>query len=450
MPARLLHRLIMIGRAALQRLCRRIMAATRPDVAPLAVGAPADLARSKPALVAEGGLLRHQLAILRRSVTHPRCRPTDRALLVLLAGRVRAWRSALLIVQPDTLLRWHRQRFRGHWRRRSRATTPARRPPRAAETVALIREMAAANRLWGAERIRGELLKIDIRVAQATVRRSLREARPARRAGQPWATFRRNHAPDIWAGNVLPATDLLFRPVYACCAIAPGSRRVVHVGVTRHPTDAWVAQQLREATPFGERPTYLLRDNDSKYGPTCSRTAASTGTTALRTAYRAPRRNASCERLLGSVRRECLDHLLVLGEAHVGRALREYVRYFNHDRPQRLAATGPCGHRGPRSVRGGRRSRASHPRRGRPSPHLCASRVTPDGLLGQDRGSGRSPVRPPPAPWRGPGRVRDGRRAFPRRARRSRAPGHTSSHPGPRWAGRLPSPNPECRRFQGG
>ncbi len=317
MPARLLHRLIRIGRATLQGLRRRIAAATRPDVAPLAVGILVDLARSKPALMAENALLRHQLAILRRSVKRPHCRPADRALLVLLASRVRTWQSALLIVQPDTLLRWHRQLFRGYWQRRSRTAIPAHRPPLAPETVALIREMATANPLWGAERLRGELLKLGIRTAKSTIQRYLREARPPRQAGQPWATFLRNHAPDIWACDFLPVTDLLFRQVYAFFVIALGSRRVVHVGVTRHPTDAWVARQLREATPFGQRPEYLLRDNDSKYGPDFSRVAAATGITELRTAYRAPRQNAACERFLGSVRRECLDHVLVLGEGHL-------------------------------------------------------------------------------------------------------------------------------------
>ncbi len=134
-----------------------------------------------------------------------------------------------------------------------------------------------ANALWGTERIRGELLKRDIRVATSTIQRSLREA--------------------------------------------------------RQPTDAWVAQHLREATPFGQHPRYLIRDNDSKFGPAFARVAAATGITELRTAYRAPRQNATCGRFLGSVRRECLDHLLVLGETQLRRVLREYVRYFNHDRP---------------------------------------------------------------------------------------------------------------------
>jgi putative transposase len=333
MPTRLFRRLITLGRALVHRLRRQLSAAIRPAAAPVAVGALADLVRSRPALVAENALLRHQLAILRRGVKRPRCTPADRALLVLLASRVRTWRSALLIAQPDTLLRWHRQLFRGYWRRRTRAAAPAHRPPLAPATVALIREMATANRLWGAERIRGELLKLDIRVAKSTIQRYLREARPPRPAGQPWPTFLRNHAPAIWACDFLPVTDLLFRPLYAFFVIALETRRVVHVGVTRRPTDAWVAQQLREATPFDQRPTYLIRDNDSKYGPAFARVAAASGITELRTAYRAPRQNAACERFLGSVRRECLDHLLVLGEAHLGRILREYARYFNRDRP---------------------------------------------------------------------------------------------------------------------
>src|SRR5205085_3494836 len=144
-------------------------------------------------------------------------------------------------------------------------------------------------------------LKLDIRVARSTIQRYLREARPPGRGGQSWATFLRNHAGDTWACDFLPVTDLLFRPLHAFFM----TRRVVHVGVTRHPTDAWIAQQLREATPFGDRPRYLVRDRDSKYGPAFARVAAASGSTELRPAYRAPRQNAACERFLGSVRREC-------------------------------------------------------------------------------------------------------------------------------------------------
>src|SRR5215208_3026603 len=158
MLARLLRDVTRTAHAALQALRHRLLAATKPAAPPLVAGTLADLLRSKPELVAENALLRQQLVVLKRSVKRPRCTPADRALLVLLASRVCAWWSALLIVQPDTLLRWHRQLFRGFWRRKSRAAAPAHRLPRAPETVALIREMAGANRLWGAERIRGELL----------------------------------------------------------------------------------------------------------------------------------------------------------------------------------------------------------------------------------------------------------------------------------------------------
>ncbi len=326
MPIRLLHRLIALGRAAVQGFRRRLPAATRPAVAPVAVGTLADLARSKSALVAENAFLRHQLAMPRHSVKRPRCGATDRALVVLLASRVRAWRSAPLIVQPDTLLRWHRHLFRRYWARKSRAAAPAHRPPLAPETLALIQELAAANRLWGAERIRGELLKLDSRVATSTIRRHLHQVRPPRRSGRAWSAFLRNHAGAIWAGDFLPITALLFRPLHACFVIALATRRVVHVGVTRHPTEAWVARQPREATPFGRRPTDLLRDNDRTYGAAFSRVAAATGIAELRTAYRPPRQNATCERFLGGVRRDCLDHLLVPGEAPVQRILRAYVR----------------------------------------------------------------------------------------------------------------------------
>ncbi len=333
MLAPLLCHVTRTAHAALQALRRRLVAATKPAAPPLVAGTLADLLRSKPELVVENALLRQQLAILKRSVKRPRCTPTDRALLVLLASRIRGWRQALHIVQPDTLLRWHRQLFRQVWRRKSRSASAVRGPKVSIETIALIREMAAANPLWGAERIRGELLKLGIRVAKWTVQRYMQGVRPPRRSGQRWATFLRNHAEDIWAGDFLPVTDLLFRPVYAFFVIALGSRRVVHMGVTRHPTDAWVAQQLREATPFGQQPKYLVRDNDSKYGQAFTRVAEARGIEVLRTAYRAPQENAACERFLGSVRRECLDHLLVLGEAHLRRILQEYGRYFNAERP---------------------------------------------------------------------------------------------------------------------
>ncbi len=353
MLTRLFRRCAHLGRSLARALRQRLVIATKPAEQGVATGALADLVRGRPALIAENAFLRQQLLVLRRSVKRPRCTPTDRALLVLLVSRLRAWCQALLIVQLATLLRWHRQGLRLFWRGKSPPRS-APQPKVAAGTVALIKELAAANRLWGAERIRGELRKLGIRVAKTTVQRHMRDARPPRRAGQSWATFLRNHTAAIWACDFLPVTDLLFRPLHAFFVIAHGSRRVVHVGVTCHPTDAWVAQQLREATPFGARPRYLVRDRDSKYGPTFARVAAASGITELRTAYRAPQQNATCERFLGSVRRECLDHVMVLGEAHLRRVLREYVAYFNQERPhQGIGQHIPATRRQPRRMREG-------------------------------------------------------------------------------------------------
>ena len=312
----------------------------RPASAAHVAGTGADLLQSRAQLLAENALLRQQLLVLRRSVERPILTPTDRMLLVVLAGRVRAWRQALLIVRPDTLLRWHRAGFRAHWRWKS-CPGPGR-PPLPAETVALIRRMADENPLWGAERLRGELAKLGLRVAKRTIQAYLRGSRVPRPRGQTWATFLRNQAAGIWACDFLAVTDLLFRPLWAFFIVELASRRIVHVGVTRHPTDEWVAQQLREATPFDQRPRYLLRDNDGKFGAAFTRVAETSGIKVLRTPLRAPRANAVCERFLGSVRRECLDHLLVLGEAHLRRILREYVAYFNRDRPhQGLAQATP-------------------------------------------------------------------------------------------------------------
>lgn len=291
-------------------LQHRPIAATTPAEPGVVVGAVADLVCGRPTLIAENAFLRQRLIILRRSVKRPHCTPTDRTLLVLLASRLRAWHQALLIVQPEAVLRWHRQGCRLFRLRKSRPRS-APQPKVASETIALIREMAAANWLWGAERIRGELRKLGIRVATTTVQRHLSDARPSRRGGQLWATFLRDHAGEIWACDFLPVTGGLFRPLYAFVVVALGSRRVIHVGVTR----------------------YLIRDNDRKYGPLFARVAAAMGIAELRTAYRAPRQNATCERFLGSVRRECLDHVPVLGERHLRRVLREYADFFDRARP---------------------------------------------------------------------------------------------------------------------
>jgi putative transposase len=304
---------------------------TRPLNTSLLLGMLADLARGKSELVAENALLRQQLIILRRQSKRPMCTKRDRSLLVLLARATRSWRQALLIVQPETLLRWHRQGFRLFWKHKSKATSH--KPKVTGETIALIKDMAMNNLLWGAERIRGELLKLDIHVCKRTIQKYMRGVRSPRPTVQSWRTFLRNHGGEIWACDFLQVTDLFFRSLFAFFNTLLKSRKVIHVGVTRSPTDAWTAQQLREATPFGQTPKYLIRDNDSKFGPCFARVAATSGIKILKTPYHTKRPNAICERFLLSVRRECLDHVLILHEKHLHRILLAYVEYFNRARP---------------------------------------------------------------------------------------------------------------------
>jgi putative transposase len=321
-----------------QRVClsfhtlqKRLLSWIKPPATSLLLGTLADLTREKSELMAENALLRQQLIILRRQVKRPVCRKTDRLLLVLLARMVRTWKQALFLVQPETLLRGPRELFRMFWKRKAKAH--ARKPRLSPETISLIKEMAANNRLWGAERIRGELLKLDIRVSKRTIQKYMRHIRRKRPGGQSWKTFLRTHAAEVWACDFLHVPDLFFRPLFAFFIIELKSRKVIHVNVTRTPTDPWVAQQLREATPYGQTPTYLIRDNDKKFGPGFARVATISGIKVLRTPYRTPQANAICERFLGSVRRECLDHFFIFHEKQLSRLLKAYTRYFNQARP---------------------------------------------------------------------------------------------------------------------
>src|SRR3984957_13221679 len=241
--------------------------------------AVADAFRPRWALLTEIALLRHQIAVLQRSVARPRVARFDRIVLVVLATVTPTWRNVLRIVQPETLLRWHRAGFKALWLWRSR-TRPASRI--AAETVALIRSMAAANRLWGAERIRGELLKLGVKISKRTIQKYMRAARPVRPRGQRWSTFLRNHAQEIWACDFVQA--VFFRSIFALVFIELATRKVVFAATTRFPSQAWVTQQLRNATPSGAAPRFLIRDRDDKFGAAFD--ALATGIRVVRTAVR--------------------------------------------------------------------------------------------------------------------------------------------------------------------
>ena len=293
-----------------------------------------DATRTKQQLLAENAMLRQQLIIATRN-TRPRrwpIRPWDRALLVVMSAFAVHWRDALLIVNPDTLLRWHRQGFKLFWRRKTRHGRP-RSSPLAPETIELIRAMAAYNKLWGAERIRGELLKLGIHVSKRTIQKYMRPVRRTRRSGQRWMTFVRNHVHETWACDFVQTYDILFRPIFAFFIIELGTRRVVHFNVTRQPSGRWTAQQLREATAWCKGPRFLIRDRDDKFGGGFDAVAKACGTRVLKTPVRAPTANAFCERFIGSARRECLDHVIILSEKQMRARLQEYIKYFNGSRP---------------------------------------------------------------------------------------------------------------------
>ena len=233
---------------------RRLSRITRPASLFTASATVLDLARSRPTLIAENALLRHQLVVLSRTCGRARLSSWDRIIMVLLARLVQEWRDALVVVKPQTILTWHRNLFRVVWRRKSQARH--RQPRITQETVELIKKMARDNP-WGAERIRGELLKLGIKVSKRTIQKHMRTVRPRRGGGQNWSTFLHNHAHQTWACDFLQTYDLLFRPIFAFVIIELHTRRVLQASVTRSPSDQWTAQQLRNTLLDHEAPRFL-------------------------------------------------------------------------------------------------------------------------------------------------------------------------------------------------
>jgi transposase InsO family protein len=222
------------------------------------------------------------------------------------------------------------------WRSRARIGRPRVSP----EVQELIARMARDNPGWGAERIRGELLKLGIAVSKRSVQR-YRGRGPARPPDQSWRTFLRNHRPSIWAVDLLTVQTLTFRTLYVLVVISHARRELVHANVTASPTAAWVWRQLIQATPWGRAPRYLVRDRDAVYGRDFVPRARRLGIETLLTPVRAPRANAVAERLVGTLRRECLDQLVIVNAAHLRSVLTEFVRYYNHERPHRSLALQP-------------------------------------------------------------------------------------------------------------
>jgi putative transposase len=272
--------------------------------------------------------LQHQLAVLRRQRPgRPQLSSLDRLLWVWL---YRIWPQVIdtmILVKPATVVQWHRKGFRHHWRRRSRRPG---RPKIGTEIRALIRRMSRANPLWGAPRIHGELLKLGIKISQATVGRWM-PWRP-RVPSPTWRSFLRNHLPDLAAIDMFVVATATFQLLYTLIVLSLDRRRVVHFEVTPTLTQGWLSGQMTEAFPWDTAPRYLLRDRDKSYGPAFRHRVRAMGITEVITAPRSPWQNPYVERLVGSIRRECLDHVIILSEHHLRRVLSSYFLYHHEAR----------------------------------------------------------------------------------------------------------------------
>ena len=284
--------------------------------------------RSQRELALENLAWRQQLAVLRQKTKRPKLTNADRAFWVALSRLSTGWQHALILVKPETVIRWHRKGFRLYWTGKSRHRGG--RPRIDAEIRALVRRMARENPTWGAPRIHGELLMLGFEVSEATVSRYMpRRTKPP---SQSWRTFLRNHTLDLVSIDFFVVPTATFRILYVFVVLEPERRRVVHFNVTQGPSARWTAQQVVNAFPYNSAPKYLIRDRDKIYGAQFVRRVRAMEIEQVLTAPRSPWQNPYCERVIGTLRRECLDHVIVLGEQHLRRILRRYLDYYHSSR----------------------------------------------------------------------------------------------------------------------
>jgi transposase InsO family protein len=285
--------------------------------------------KSKIRLEAENAALRHQLIVLRRKLRgRVKLANSDRWFFIQLYRWFPSILEVLTVIRPETLVRWHRAGFRSYWRWKSRSLRG--RPQIETDLRALIRQMSIENSLWGAPHIHGELLKLGFEVAQSSVAKYM-----VKRRGPPsqgWRTFLHNHAPDIAAMDLFVVPTIGFDVLYAFVIVRLGRRDLVWINVTAYPTADWVARQITEAFPWNEAPRYMIRDRDRIYGAVVTGRLRAMGIRDKPIAPASPWQNGFAERLIGSIRRECLDHIIVLGEAHLRRSMKSYARYYNETR----------------------------------------------------------------------------------------------------------------------
>ena len=296
-------------------------------------GAVAAAFKSRAALHVENLALRHQLGVLRRSVKRPKLTSADRFLWAWLCEVWSDWRSSLVIVKPETVVAWHRKSFRLYWTWKVRHGQPGR-PAIPKDVRELIRRLSCENPLWGAPRIHGELLKLGIDVGETSVGKyMLRRRKPP---SQTWRTFLDNHIKTMVSVDFFTVPTIRFQILYVFLVLAHDRRRILHFGVTAHPTAEWTAQQLREALPWDADERHLLRDRDRIFGDEFAKQVKAMGIQEVLSAPRSPWQRAYVERLIGTFRRECLDHMIVFNEASLFRHVKSFVAYY-HDSRTHLA-----------------------------------------------------------------------------------------------------------------
>src|SRR2546428_3689543 len=273
----------------------------------------------------ENAALRQQLAVFKRDIKRPRLHGRDRLFWIGLRTIWKKWKSALVIVRPETVISWQRKRFKTYWWRLSQPKTPGR-PLISSNIRTLVRTMATANPLWGAPRIHGELLKLGFEISERTVSRLMpkRHKEPS----QTWKTFLSNHVGQLVSIDFFTVPTLQLRVLFVFVVLAHQRRRVLHFNVTEHPTAEWTAQQIIEAFPEDAAPRYLIRDRDGVYGSQFRNRVQGMSIQEVLTAARSPWQNPFAERVIGSIRRECVNHVIVLGERHLRWTLKRYVRYY--------------------------------------------------------------------------------------------------------------------------
>jgi putative transposase len=288
--------------------------------------------RSRRDLLLENLALRQQLAVLKRRHPQSRFVATDRLFWLILRRLWCGWKQALILVQPETVVRWHRAGFKVYWTWISRHRTRVGRKPISRELRDLIFRMVADNRTWGAPRIHGELKMLGFDISERTVLRWMRKAPRSPEPAKRWAAFLNNQREAIAAMDFFTVPTLTFGVLYCFFIIAHGRRRILHCKVTKHPTSAWVIQQLREAFPYDSSPGYLIFDRGSNFNEEVIDNVKSFGIEPKRTSFRSPWQNGIAERWFGSCRRDLLDHVIVVNERHLKRLVHEYIRYYHDDR----------------------------------------------------------------------------------------------------------------------